>query len=120
MFIRKIASSTFAVHKVRVALTVAAVALSVSLVVSVTSGYSSLEEAAIKFLTRFMGSTDALIGREALVLSAVTRDGGRVRLNGAEWSARTRDPNQELAAGTRVSVVGIDGATAIVWQDPFA
>jgi membrane protein implicated in regulation of membrane protease activity len=64
--------------------------------------------------------SEALVGREALVLSAVTRDGGRVRLNGAEWSARSRDPNQELPAGARVSVVAIDGATAVVWQDPFA
>lgn len=64
--------------------------------------------------------SEALIGREAVVLSAVTQDGGRVRLNGAEWSARARDPKQELPAGTRVSVVAIDGATAVVWQDPFA
>jgi membrane protein implicated in regulation of membrane protease activity len=63
--------------------------------------------------------TDALIGRQAVVLSKVTQDGGRVRLNGAEWSARAMDPRQELPAGTRVSVVGIDGATAVVWQDPF-
>jgi membrane protein implicated in regulation of membrane protease activity len=63
---------------------------------------------------------EALIGREAVVLSAVTQDDGRVRLNGAEWSARARDPRQDLPAGTRVSVVAIDGATAVVWQDPFA
>jgi membrane protein implicated in regulation of membrane protease activity len=63
--------------------------------------------------------SEALVGREAVVLSAVTRDGGRVRLNGAEWSARSRDPKQELPAGTRVSVVAIDGATAVVWLDPF-
>jgi membrane protein implicated in regulation of membrane protease activity len=50
----------------------------------------------------------------------VTRDGGRVRLRGAEWSARTSDPDQVLSVGTRVAVVGIDGATAVVWQDPFA
>jgi membrane protein implicated in regulation of membrane protease activity len=62
---------------------------------------------------------DALVGREAIVLSQVTQDGGRVRLNGAEWSARAIDPKQDLPAGTRVSVVAIDGATAVVWQDPF-
>jgi membrane protein implicated in regulation of membrane protease activity len=62
--------------------------------------------------------TDALVGREAVVTSAVTQDGGRVRLNGAEWSARAKDPNQTLAAGTRVEVLAIDGATAIVWLDP--
>ncbi len=64
--------------------------------------------------------SDALVGREAVVLSQVTRDGGRVRLNGAEWTARARDPRQDLPAGTRVSVVAIDGATAVVWQDPFS
>jgi membrane protein implicated in regulation of membrane protease activity len=61
----------------------------------------------------------ALIGREATVLSLVTRDDGRVRLNGGEWSARSMDPAQELAAGTLVTVVAIDGATAVVWHDPL-
>ena len=55
----QISSSNFAVRKIRVALTVAAMALSVSLVVSVTSGYASLEEAAFKFLSQYMGGTDA-------------------------------------------------------------
>ncbi|MDT4894698.1 MAG: hypothetical protein QOE97_3733 [Pseudonocardiales bacterium] len=63
--------------------------------------------------------SDALVGRDAVVLSAVSRDGGRIRLNGAEWSARAMDPKQELPAGTPVTVVAIDGATAVVWQDPF-
>lgn len=63
--------------------------------------------------------SSALVGHEAIVLTEVTRDGGRVRLNGGEWSARAKDPAQELPAGARVSVVAIDGATAVVWQDPF-
>jgi membrane protein implicated in regulation of membrane protease activity len=63
--------------------------------------------------------SDALVGREAVVMTQVDRDGGRVRLNGAEWSARAKDPAQELPVGTRVSVIAIDGATAVVWKDPF-
>ncbi len=63
--------------------------------------------------------SEALVGRDAVVLHEVTRDGGRVRLNGAEWSARSKDPAQQLPAGTRVSVIAIDGATAVVWKDPF-
>ena len=63
--------------------------------------------------------SEALVGRDAVVLHEVTRDGGRVRLNGAEWSARSKDPRQQLPAGTRVSVIAIDGATAVVWKDPF-
>jgi membrane protein implicated in regulation of membrane protease activity len=62
---------------------------------------------------------DALVGRDAIVLSAVSPDGGRIRLNGAEWSARAMDAKQQLPAGAQVTVVAIDGATAIVWQDPF-
>jgi membrane protein implicated in regulation of membrane protease activity len=68
---------------------------------------------------RMVTGSEALIGHEAVVLREVTRDDGRVRLNGAEWSARARDPQQKLPAGTVVSVVAIDGATAVVWQDPF-
>lgn len=63
--------------------------------------------------------SDALVGRDAVVLSTVTRDGGRVRLNGAEWSARTTDAQQSLPAGTRVSVIAIEGATAVVYSDPL-
>ncbi len=64
--------------------------------------------------------TDALVGREAVVLRDVTRDDGWVRLNGSEWSARTFDPKQHLQPGTQVTVVAIDGATAVVWHDPVA
>jgi membrane protein implicated in regulation of membrane protease activity len=63
--------------------------------------------------------TDALVGHDAVVLRDVTRDGGRVKLNGAEWSARAADPKQELPPGTVVSVLAIDGATAVVYRDPF-
>jgi len=68
--------------------------------------------------TAITGSA-ALVGEHAVVLSTVTQEGGRVRLNGGEWTARAKDPKQTLAAGTRVTVLGIDGATAVVWQDPF-
>ncbi len=63
MVLRKLIFTNLIAHRVRFALTVAAVALAVSLVVSVTSGYSSFEAAAMKFLSRFMGSTDAQIYR---------------------------------------------------------
>jgi membrane protein implicated in regulation of membrane protease activity len=62
--------------------------------------------------------TDALVGMQAVVLAEVGRDDGRVRLNGAEWSARSYDPTQRLSAGTVVRVVEIQGATALVLADP--
>jgi membrane protein implicated in regulation of membrane protease activity len=60
----------------------------------------------------------ALVGKQAIVLSAVDAHDGRVRLNGAEWSARSYDRTQTLAAGQTVRVMEIDGATAVVWQEP--
>lgn len=58
--------------------------------------------------------TAALIGREALVLEEVTRDGGAVKLEGEVWSARPYDEDEVLVAGARVRVVEIRGATALV------
>lgn len=57
----KLTTSNFAHRKVRVALTVLAVTLAVSLVVSVTSGYASLRAAAFHFLNQYIGSIDAQI-----------------------------------------------------------
>jgi membrane protein implicated in regulation of membrane protease activity len=56
----------------------------------------------------------ALIGREAVVLSAVGREPGRVRIGGEEWSARSYDPDLLIPAGTTVDVFAIEGATALV------
>ncbi|MEA2734775.1 MAG: putative transport system permease protein, partial [Humisphaera sp.] len=64
MVLKKLAVSNFLTRKVRVALTVAAIALSVSLVVAVTSGYASAVEAAHFYLNKFLGSTDVLITRQ--------------------------------------------------------
>jgi len=61
MFLLRLTISNFKVRKVRMALTVAAIALSVSLVVAVTSGYKSMEGIALKFLNQYMGAADAMI-----------------------------------------------------------
>jgi len=60
--------------------------------------------------------TDALIGAKALVLQRVDADGGRVRIGGEEWSARSYLDDQILEPGTRVEVVKIEGATALVYE----
>ena len=55
----------------------------------------------------------ALVGKEAVVVSTVTVEGGRVKLNGEVWSARV-DAAQAIPPGTEVRVARIDGATAVV------
>ncbi len=61
MFLFRLTLSTFKVRKMRMLLTLAAIALSVSLVVAVTSGYKSLQASALTFLNRYMGAFDAVI-----------------------------------------------------------
>jgi membrane protein implicated in regulation of membrane protease activity len=58
--------------------------------------------------------TAALIGCSATVLEQVNRDGGRVKIGGEIWSARSYDDDQVIEAGDRVEVLKIDGATALV------
>ena len=60
----------------------------------------------------------ALVGKSAVVLERVDARGGLVRLNGGQWSARSYDQHQVIAAGSTVSVIEIDGATAVVWDGP--
>ncbi|HZQ88798.1 MAG TPA: NfeD family protein [Gaiellaceae bacterium] len=60
--------------------------------------------------------TAALEGAKAVVLQRVDENGGRVRIGGEEWSARAYMPDQVIEPGTRVEVVKIEGATALVYE----
>ena len=57
---------------------------------------------------------EALKGRSALVLERVDATGGRIKLAGEIWSARSLDSDLAYETGQEVDVVEIDGATAIV------
>jgi membrane protein implicated in regulation of membrane protease activity len=58
----------------------------------------------------------ALIGRSAIVLERIANDEGvgAVRIDGEVWTARAYDDDQVIAAGAKVQVVEIRGATALV------
>jgi membrane protein implicated in regulation of membrane protease activity len=60
--------------------------------------------------------TAALEGTKAVVLQRVDVHGGRVRIGGEEWSARSYMEDQVFEPGARVEVVKIEGATALVFQ----
>src|ERR1700710_766301 len=64
MFLRKLVISNVLARRVRSGLTVAAVALSVSLVVSVTTGYASVLGAGSKYVESALGAVDAQISRQ--------------------------------------------------------
>jgi membrane protein implicated in regulation of membrane protease activity len=59
--------------------------------------------------------TAALVGKQALTLTEVSKRGGRVRLGGEEWSARPYDPDLVIPADVDVDVLGIEGAIALVY-----
>lgn len=56
----------------------------------------------------------ALIGTSATVLERVDQGGGRVKIGGEVWSARSFDDQEVIEPGERVEVMKIDGATALV------
>jgi membrane protein implicated in regulation of membrane protease activity len=58
----------------------------------------------------------ALEGAKAIVLQRVDSRGGRVKIGGEEWSARSYMPDEEFDVGTEVEVVQIQGATALVYR----
>ncbi|GAA0530158.1 membrane protein [Saccharopolyspora subtropica] len=63
-------------------------------------------------------NVDALVGKHARVEATVDAHGGRVRIDGALWSARAFDETQVIEAGRTVTVMEISGATAVVWAEP--
>ncbi len=60
-----------------------------------------------------------LEGQKATVVEPVTdadHAGGMVRIAGELWSARAANPGDTFAEGETVSVLQIDGTTAVVWK----
>jgi membrane protein implicated in regulation of membrane protease activity len=58
--------------------------------------------------------TAALVGAPALVLERVDDRAGQVKIAGEIWTARSYDEDESFEPGTRVCVMQIDGATALV------
>jgi membrane protein implicated in regulation of membrane protease activity len=58
----------------------------------------------------------ALEGKNALVLDRVARDAGQVKLEGQVWTARPLNDGDVYEPGQSVTVVHIDGATAVVFK----
>ncbi|HLS02577.1 MAG TPA: NfeD family protein [Beutenbergiaceae bacterium] len=70
--------------------------------------------------------TAAHVGRNATVVRAVSERAGRVKLHGEVWTARAAEPGTVIPVGAAVTVIRIEGATAVVSlreqpspQDPY-
>jgi membrane protein implicated in regulation of membrane protease activity len=58
--------------------------------------------------------TAALVGQRAVVVQRVDADSGQVKIGGEVWTARPYDEHEVFEPGSRVDVMKIDGATALV------
>jgi membrane protein implicated in regulation of membrane protease activity len=58
--------------------------------------------------------TAALVGSRAVVLERVDAEHGTVKIGGEVWTARPYDEDHVIEPGTRVDVLKIEGATALV------
>lgn len=58
--------------------------------------------------------SDALVGRQAVVTSEVSFTHGVIHVAGEDWSARPYAEDLVIPVGTRVDVLQIEGATALV------
>lgn len=68
--------------------------------------------------TGLLDPVRALEGKPALVLEPVSRHHGRVKLDGEVWTARPYQDDEVYQPGDQVTVMHIDGATAVVWKTP--
>jgi len=58
----------------------------------------------------------ALEGKSALVLDRLGRHEGQVKLDGEVWTARPLNDNDVYEPGDHVTIMRIDGATAVVFK----
>lgn len=87
-------------------------------VVAAAAGLGVIRPIAIRHIKQpppLRTGTAALVGRSAIVLEEVTEHSGRIRIGGEEWSSRPYDESLVIPVGTKVDVVKIDGATALVY-----
>ena len=65
---------------------------------------------------RIRTGSAALVGARAVAVERIDARGGRVKIGGEVWSARAFDEAQVIEPGSRVEIVKIEGATALVYE----
>jgi membrane protein implicated in regulation of membrane protease activity len=126
--VAELLTMTFAFGLIAVAAVVAAVAgafhldLGIQLAafaVAAGAGLGFVRPVAVRHLKQppaLRTGVAALVGRSAIVLEEVNEHSGRVRIDGEEWSSRPYlDESLVIPVGTKVDVMQIKGATALVY-----
>lgn len=87
-------------------------------IVAAVAGLGFVRPIAIKHVKQppeLRTGTAALVGRSAIVTQEVSEHSGRVRIDGEDWSSRPYDESLVIPVGTKVDVMQIKGATALVY-----
>jgi membrane protein implicated in regulation of membrane protease activity len=126
--VAEVMTFSFGLGLIAVAAGAAAVAGALGLPVSVqliifaaasAAGLGVVRPLAVRYMRRppaLRSGTAALVGREGVAVTEVTKHAGIVRIGGEEWSARPYAPDLGVVipAGASVDVLAIEGATALV------
>jgi membrane protein implicated in regulation of membrane protease activity len=126
--VAELVTITFAFGIIAVAAVVAAVVAAfhvdfaiqlAAFVVAAGAGLGFVRPIAIRHIKQppaLRTGTAALVGRSAIVLEEVNEHSGRIRIEGEEWSSRPYlDESLVIPVGTKVDVMEIRGATALVY-----
>jgi len=72
----------------------------------------------LKMPPQLLTGAAALVGKQAVVLETIANDEGvgTVRIDGEVWTARSLHDDEVIERGTRVEVIDIKGATALVTE----
>jgi membrane protein implicated in regulation of membrane protease activity len=87
-------------------------------VVAAGAGLGLIRPIALKHIKQppqLQTGTAALVGRSAFVTEEVSERGGRVRIDGEEWTSRPYDESLVIPVGAKVDILQIKGATALVY-----
>ena len=63
----------------------------------------------------YRSSTDKMVGSSGIATTAISNEGGEIKVDGLTWTARSYTPGMEIDAGTEIEVYEIDGAIAVVY-----
>ena len=66
--------------------------------------------------TRTLTNSEGLVGKHAYVTEEIDniKASGKVKIDGMEWTARTKTDGTVISVGTLISVIAIEGVKAIV------
>lgn len=71
--------------------------------------------ARVRAMPGYRSSTAKMVGSSGVAVSAVTRGGGEIKIDGQSWTARAYDSDMVIDPGTEVEVYEVDGAIAVVY-----